>query len=52
MSSQIPRHIFTRFCWVIIVVGDPTTYDPKVDTLRFDWILHTEGNCADDECEQ
>src|SRR5205823_4081712 len=46
-----PRHI-TRFCWIILPVGDPMNYDPRIaDSLRFDWILHAEGNCADEECE-
>jgi hypothetical protein len=45
------EHI-TRFCWVVIPVGDPFTYVPNdpQHTLRFTTIHHTEGNCADDEC--
>jgi hypothetical protein len=44
----------TRFCWLILPFGDPTTYDPTQPpgpmTLRFDHILHFEGNCADEDC--
>jgi hypothetical protein len=45
------QHI-TRFCWMVMPVGDPFTYVPNdpQHTLRFDNIHHTEGNCADDEC--
>ena len=45
------QHI-TRFCWLVMLVGDPFTYvpDDPQHTLRFTTIHHTEGNCADDEC--
>jgi hypothetical protein len=45
------QHI-TRFCWMIVPIGDPFTYvpDDPQHTLRFDHIHNTEGNCADDEC--
>jgi hypothetical protein len=47
-----PRHI-TRFCWIVVPDGDPTTFDPAVNpnNVRFDWIMHTVGNCADEECD-
>lgn len=46
-----PLHI-TRFCWVFTVVGDPTTFDPKIPTTALDFrtVHHMEGNCADDDC--
>jgi hypothetical protein len=46
-----PMHI-TRFCFDVKPSGNPFTYDPKVtpDTLRFPYLYHREGNCADDEC--
>jgi hypothetical protein len=45
------EHI-TRFCWLVMPVGDPFTYvpDDPQHTLRFTTIHQTEGNCADDEC--
>jgi hypothetical protein len=48
-----PQHI-TRFCFLLTPTGNPITFDPHVDaqTLKFPNILHTEGNCADDECGQ
>jgi hypothetical protein len=46
-----PQRI-TRFCWMITVSGNPTTFDPTVDanSVGFSTVLHTEGNCADEEC--
>lgn len=51
-----PQHI-TRFCWVILPIGDPLSYVPGQlvngqETLTFNWILHFEGNCADEECSK
>jgi hypothetical protein len=45
------EHI-TRFCWLVMPVGDPFTYVPNdpQHTLTFTTIHHAEGNCADDEC--
>jgi hypothetical protein len=47
-----PQHI-TRFCWQLMPLGNPLAYDPTVSpqNLTFPNIYHTEGNCADDECE-
>ena len=47
-----PQHI-TRFCWQIVVSGDPFRYDPSSSpqNLSFSNIYHFEGNCADDECK-
>jgi hypothetical protein len=46
-----PQHI-TRFCWQIVILGDPLAYDPGVSpqNLTFPNVYHHEGNCADDEC--
>jgi hypothetical protein len=48
-----PEHI-TKFCWRVVILGDPVAFDPKVNeqSLKFPNILHTEGNCADDECKK
>jgi hypothetical protein len=47
-----PQHI-TRFCWQVLALGDALAYDPAVvpQNLTFPNIHHTEGNCADDECD-
>jgi hypothetical protein len=46
-----PEHI-TRFCWQVLILGDPLAYDPSVkpQNLTFPQAHFTEGNCADDEC--
>ena len=48
-----PQRI-TRYCWMIVPVGDPTTFVPNSqkssEMLVFPSIHHHEGNCADDEC--
>ncbi len=46
-----PRRI-TRFCWQIIISGDPVTFDPRVDpqSVRFFNVYQPRGNCADEEC--
>lgn len=49
-----PQHI-TRFCWLIMSVGDPKSFAPGTPapaqgSLGFSSIYHSEGNCADDEC--
>jgi hypothetical protein len=48
-----PEHT-THFCWNITVLGDPTTFNPRVKepapekgALRFDYAQHLEGNYAD-----
>jgi hypothetical protein len=46
----------TRFCWLIMPVGDPRafvpgTVPPGQGSLTFPNVYHTEGNCADDECK-
>ena len=47
-----PQHI-TRFCWTIYPQGDPTTFtEERPDSLKWLSILHSEGNCADEECNQ
>jgi len=47
-----PVHL-TRFCWLITCLGNPLTHDPAEETkkITFSWILNSEGNCADDECQ-
>jgi hypothetical protein len=45
-----PRHI-TRFCWQVTPLGDPLTYSPTAGGLTFPSLLHSEGNCVDDECD-
>jgi hypothetical protein len=47
-----PEHV-TKFCWQITPLGNPLTFNPAVtpQTLTFPNVLHTEGNCADDECD-
>lgn len=46
----------TRFCWFITPIGNPLTYKPdsqiKEEQLGFPSIHHSEGNCADNECNQ
>lgn len=49
-----PEHI-TRFCWQIVLTGDPFGFVPNQNptlagSLNFSYIIHSEGNCADDEC--
>lgn len=45
-----PQHI-TRFCWMVTPTGDPLTFTPeKPNSVAFQTIHHSEGNCADDEC--
>lgn len=51
-----PRHI-TRFCWQILPAGNPHAFMPDASgvppspgTVSFSFLHHTEGNCADDEC--
>ncbi len=50
-----PMHI-TRFCWRITCVGDPFHFVPNstnpTEMLRFNYLIHDTGNCADEECEQ
>ncbi|TYL94098.1 hypothetical protein FXB40_19935 [Bradyrhizobium rifense] len=48
-----PQHI-TRFCWRLLVTGDPFRYNPNSDpqNVQFSNIHHFEGNCADDECKE
>jgi hypothetical protein len=46
------KHI-TRFCWSLAPIGDPLS-DPSDPSnkkaMSWGWQMHTEGNCADDEC--
>jgi hypothetical protein len=43
----------TRFCWQIVPMGDAPSFNPAAnkDSLRFNYVHHHRGNCADDECE-
>lgn len=50
-----PQHI-TRFCWLVIAIGDPDSFHPEqkptdADALQFQYINHFTGNCADEECD-
>lgn len=52
------RQHITRFCWLLDPVGDPFAFDPHAvgappvpGTLQFRVLHHSEGNCADDECD-
>jgi hypothetical protein len=52
--ANTPRHI-TRFCWLIMPIGNPKMFYPNqlptdVDSLKFNFVYHFVGNCADDEC--
>jgi len=45
----------TRFCWRVLVVGDPHAFLPGQGpqgphSLRFDTMHMSHGNCADEEC--
>ena len=46
-----PDHV-TRFAWRVVVLGDPSTFDPAADqnSLQFIWVQHSLGNCTDEEC--
>ena len=50
-----PEHI-TRFCWQILVTGDPFKFVPgqvpqqDPDNLNFSYLQTAQGNCADEEC--
>lgn len=45
-----PRHI-TRFCWLILVTGNPFGYNPAVpNSVQFFNLHQGRGNCADNEC--
>jgi hypothetical protein len=46
-----PEHV-TRYCWRIMVTGDPFTFNPAVDpsSVRFFNLYEPRGNCADEEC--
>jgi hypothetical protein len=51
---RTPEHI-TRFCWLIVPVGDPLAFVPgaapnQPGSLSFGSLHHSEGNCADEEC--
>lgn len=39
------RHRITRYCMQVIVLGDPA-----LSNCTFQWLIHNEGNCSDDEC--
>lgn len=39
------RHRITRWCNQVIVLGDPA-----FSNCTFQWLIHAEGNCSDDEC--
>jgi hypothetical protein len=43
----------TRFCWQILVTGDPAAFSPgqSVVTLSFAYVQQAFGNCADEECD-
>ena len=47
---RTPEHI-TRFCWLILVAGDPLSFNPaQPNSTTFATANHIEGNCADEEC--
>jgi hypothetical protein len=50
---KTPEHI-TRFCWLIQIAGEPTTFIPNtpgqvpiLGVLEFRFVQHSEGNEAD-----
>jgi hypothetical protein len=50
-----PEHV-TKFCFQILIVGDPIQYKPGTmppnpGSLAFTYVMHSAGNCADDECK-
>jgi hypothetical protein len=50
------RAHITRFCWQVVVNGDPATFRPESNDPRerlvFSIIYHEDGNCADEECKR
>lgn len=46
-----PQRI-TRFCWQMVVTGNPFTFDPTIDPQGVSWtnVHQGRGNCADNEC--
>jgi hypothetical protein len=46
------REHVTCYCWQITSFGDPFTFQPSdaEHSLTFNYLVHREGNCADDEC--
>jgi hypothetical protein len=42
----------TRFCWELIMTGDPFTFIPDDPNHRlvFQWAHQSRGNCSDGEC--
>ncbi len=56
VMADTPERI-SRFCWLILITGDPTGFVPNAQgqppapgALAFQYYLHTEGNCVDEEC--
>lgn len=39
------RHRITRCCIQVVVLGNPAQ-----SSCTFQWLIHNEGNCSDDEC--
>ena len=39
------QHRISRWCVQVVVVRDPSLTD-----CTFQWLVHAEGNCSDDEC--
>jgi hypothetical protein len=47
--ANTPEHV-TRFCFALVPKGNPQSRTANKD-MSWDFISHTEGNCADDECD-
>jgi hypothetical protein len=48
-----PADRLSRFCWRIIITGNPMLFNPAIDpnSVHFTNAYETRGNCADDECK-
>ena len=43
------QHV-SRFCWLITPDGRPKSFHSGGPDLKFGYVHHQEGNCADEEC--
>jgi len=49
--ENTPLHI-TRYCFQIIVNGNPIDPGPELKGVDFMYPIHPQNNCADEECDQ